>query len=100
MPRALHRHQTKTYPQASCDHSFKTRKDGFFAQYTEINTRESSKTRKQRNMFNMKEQDKTLGKILSEMEISNLLDKRKKKKRCSSVSGQEWMNTGIILRKR
>jgi len=38
-------------------------------------TTESSKMKKQRNVFQMKEQDKTPEKHLNEMEISNLPDK-------------------------
>jgi len=45
-----------------------------FASYIETNT-ESNKMKKQRNVFQMKEQDKTPEKHLNEMEISNLPDK-------------------------
>ena len=51
--------------------------------------------RRQRNMFQTKEQDRTSKEELSKVEISNLPDKEFKTMitRCSTNSGEEWMNT-------
>ena len=50
---------------------------------------------RQRNMFQMKEQDKTSEKELNKMEISNVSDKELKEMVIKSLlnSGEEWKNT-------
>ena len=54
-----------------CDHFFKTE----IAVLPDTQKEKSSKVRKQKNKFQMKEQDKTPGTKINEMEISNFLDK-------------------------
>lgn len=64
--------------------------------------RESSKMKKQRNIFQMKEQDKILGKYLNEMEVSILPDEGLKVIVILLFTklGEVWMNTGSTSTKR
>jgi len=57
-----------------------TRRGSYFTKYTERNTGSQAKWGKQRNMFQIKDQEKASEKDLNEMEISNLSDKEFKVK--------------------
>lgn len=65
-----------------------------FALYIETNTK-SNKMKKQRNVFQMKEQDKTSEKQLNKIEISNLPDKMFKVMVINLLANlvEEWMST-------